>query len=59
VDAFSFRRRFAEKGDMTRYLESIPTFLVTTPHTGLIGASACIEAVNDERRHAPGDDTSG
>jgi glucokinase len=34
-----FRTRFEEKGRMRRYLEPIPTYLVTRSNTGLLGAA--------------------
>lgn len=40
-DRAAFRRRFVDKGRMRRYLEPIPTFLVTRGDTGLLGAARC------------------
>ncbi|MDX1541745.1 MAG: glucokinase, partial [Geminicoccaceae bacterium] len=36
-----FRDGFVSKGRFDRYLEPIPTWLVTRPDTGLLGAAAC------------------
>ena len=36
-----FRARFEEKGRMRRYLEPIPTYLITRSDTGLLGAARC------------------
>jgi len=42
VDTFlhsSFRARFETSATMAEYLRAIPTYLITTPYTGLIGAA--------------------
>jgi glucokinase len=38
-DRVAFRRRFEDKGRFRRYLEPIPTYLVTRGDTGLLGAA--------------------
>ncbi len=37
-----FRNAFESKGRMKRVLQQIPTYVVTTPYLGLIGAAACL-----------------
>ena len=40
----SFRKRFESKSSMQSYLAKIPTYIITEPNPGLIGASyACID----------------
>ena len=40
--ASEFRSRFEAKGRMSDYLKPIPTFVVTQPHTALIGAASLL-----------------
>jgi glucokinase len=47
LDADGFRRRFAAKGRMTAYASKIPIYVVTTPHSGLIGTSVLLDRVSD------------
>ncbi len=37
-----FRKAFEAKGRMKIILQQIPTYVVTTPHIGLIGAATCL-----------------
>ncbi len=37
-----FRKRFEAKGRLSAYAAAIPTFLITTPHAGLVGAAVAL-----------------
>lgn len=39
-----FRRRFEDKGRFSAYLAAIPTFVITSEHATLLGASAILDA---------------
>jgi hypothetical protein len=39
-----FRARFEAKGRMRSYLAAIPTYVITRPYPGLLGASALLRA---------------
>jgi glucokinase len=38
----AFRQRFEDKGRFSRYLADIPTWVITTPYPGLLGAAALL-----------------
>jgi glucokinase len=40
LPASRFRARFEDKGQVAHYAAAIPTWIVTAPHTGLLGAAA-------------------
>jgi glucokinase len=41
-DSSAFRPRFESKGRLSDYVRPIPTFLITAPYPGLIGAAAAV-----------------
>jgi glucokinase len=43
-DRSPFRKRFEEKGRFSRYVATIPTFVITAEHATFIGASAILDA---------------
>jgi glucokinase len=44
LEKSGFRQAFEQKGSLSSFLETIPTFVVTHPHVGLIGAAAAAAA---------------
>jgi glucokinase len=43
-DRSPFRKRFEEKGRFSRYVATIPTFVITAEHATFVGASAILDA---------------
>ena len=43
IPASPFRAQFENKGRFAEYLRSIPTYIITVPNTGLIGAAAALK----------------
>lgn len=45
IDQSDFRTRFEAKGRLAHVVRDIPTYLVMSRHSGLIGAAACLKEV--------------
>jgi glucokinase len=51
LSASGFRARFEDKARFRAYMQAIPTYLITEPHIGLIGAAAVLLQETSEAEH--------